>query len=136
MIWKTAMDTCFVPYKAVLKIDHQPDAMARASRRGIKIPTSRQVKVRRLCKSRWLRLQLSCKTSYEVAKGADAERLKKIGMLKYWWQGDKWEALVRYSPKWGSMDYEKLDVNAEERDLGDCTCYPLSWAYGSSVLVF
>lgn len=88
MIWNAAVDTCFVTYKAVLKIDHHPNAMARASRRGIKIPMSRQVKVRRLCKSRWLRLQPSCEASYEVAKGADAERLKKIGMLKYWWQGD------------------------------------------------
>lgn len=38
-----------------------------------------------------------------------------------------------YNPKWDFMDYEKLDVR---EGLGDCTCYLLSWAYGSSVLVF
>ena len=135
MIWETALENCFITYKAVLKIDHQPDAVARARRRGIKIPTYRQVKIRRLCKRRWLRLQLACKTSYQVAKDADAKRLKKIGM-KYWWQGDNWEVLVRYSPNWQCKDDEKLYVDAEERYLGDCTCYTLSWAYGSSVLVF
>ena len=37
LIWKAAVNTCFVTYKTILKINHELDVMARASRRGIKI---------------------------------------------------------------------------------------------------
>ena len=56
--------------------------------------------------------------------------------MKYWWQGNNWNALVRYNPNWQFNYDEKLDVGAAGRYLGDGTCYSLSWAYGLSALAF
>ena len=103
-----ATESCFVNFRAVIRKQYRPVDLFIAQRAGRELIYQREVSARKLCYRRWRGLLLACKTSYGVARGADAERRAKIGYSRYWHQGAKWNAQVkRY----------KIVVVGEERML-------------------
>lgn len=99
LIWKEALENSYVLYKSTRTL--------RGGSREI-------ITKRRLCNRRWMGILLACRTSYEVVKDADREKMEAGGKFRtwftYWGCEKRWESKIRQEALKGNVVKRDMDV--------------------------
>ena len=109
LIWDHCVSNTFVTYQRLKQ------SSSRALTSATSPPEPLYVDHRRLCKRRWMRLMLTCKTSYEVAKKADADFRRKEPK-KYWIFGRKWEEMAEFHQNGLLSPYKGVSLGKFDED--------------------